>query len=89
MTEVVHSAKSDHKFNAMPKPFGAASPSQMSQPQPAVTGRTSPAMASSWQPPQRAPVAHATPAGLPPPAAPAPPPIVQHSRYIDIIIFFL
>ena len=83
VTETVHSAKSDHKFNAKAKPFGAvSSPAQISQPQTVVTGRTSPAGGSTWQPPsiqpQRASVAHSTPAGAPPP--PAPPPAVSQSR---------
>ena len=78
VTDVVHSAKVDHKFNAKPKPFGASSsPAQLSQPQVAGTGRTSPVGASTWQPPPyqapQAPVAHTSPTGFPPPAPPAPP----------------
>lgn len=80
LTETVHSAKVDHKFNAMPKPFGAATstaPPQLHQPQSAGTGHTSPAGANVWHPPtiqaQHAPVAHTTPA-LPVPAPPPPPP---------------
>lgn len=77
VTEVVHSAKVDQKFNAKPKPFGASSsPTQLSQPQVAGTGRTSPVGASTWQPPayqaQQAPVAHTSPTGFPPPAPQAP-----------------
>ena len=86
VTQVVHSAKVDHKFNAVAKPFGASSsPSQLSQPQVATTGRTSPAGGgSSWQPPpvqgQRAPASRTGPVGVtaqPVPPAPAPPSVVQ------------
>ena len=78
VTEVVHSAKVDYKFNAKPKPFGASSsPAQISQPQVAGTGRTSPVgAASAWQPPtiqaQQVPVVHTSPTGYPPPAPQAP-----------------
>lgn len=82
----MHSAKVDHKYNAMPKPFGASTaPTQLSQPQVATTGRTSPAGGgSSWQPPpanaQRAPVSRTGPVGVtaqPPPPPPAPPSVAQ------------
>lgn len=75
VTETIHSAKSDYKFNAKPKPFGvAAAPPQLPQPQTAGAGHTSPAGGTTWQPPtihaQHAPVAH-TPSPAPPPAPPA------------------
>lgn len=81
-TETVHSAKVDHKFNAMPKPFGVSSPSpQLSPPSAPVTGRTSPAGGGSWQPPtiqaQRAPVSKTGPVGLSGPPAPPPAPYVR------------
>lgn len=78
-TETIHSAKSDKKFNAKAKPFGApAILSQPSQPHTAGTGHTSPAGASTWQPPtvqaKHAPVAASAPsASSVPPASSAPP----------------
>ncbi|KAJ7392147.1 LIM domain-binding protein 3 [Desmophyllum pertusum] len=89
VTETAHSAKVDHKFNAVAKPFGASSPPQPLQPQAPAMGRTSPAGGSSWQPPtiqaQRAPVSKSGPVGMtshpaPPAPPPAPPPSVAHSR---------
>ena len=79
VTETVHSAKVDHKFNARAKPFGASSPpSQTLQPSVPVAVHSSPAGNTSWQPPtfqaQRAPVAKTGPAGLSGPPTPPPPP---------------
>lgn len=79
VTETVHSAKVDHKFNARAKPFGASSPpTQTPQPSVPVAVHSSPAGNTSWQPPtfqaQRAPVAKTGPAGLSGPPTPPPPP---------------